>query len=128
MARLRLRTRFALVVAGPRDATVDTVGWLAANPSATNVRALCLILADPLLPWTVRAAAARALGDFRPPAGTAELAEIARTSREFELCEEATLALAKRGEMQAVAGCLRLVDGLVTDYVGRTESDEANLE
>ena len=35
---------------------------------------------------------------------------------EFELIEEATLALAKRGQMQAVPGCLRLIDGLITDY------------
>lgn len=128
MAQLRLRTRLALAVAGPRDPTVDTVGWLAANPSAHNMRALRRILADSLLPWMVREAAARALGEFPPPAGTAELAEVARTSREFELCEEATLALAKRGEMLAVPGCLRLVDGLITDYLGRTESDEQNLE
>jgi HEAT repeat protein len=128
MAQLRLRTRLALSIAGPRQPTVDTVGWLAANPSRTNTRALCRILADPLLPWIVRQAAARALGELAPPAGTAELAEIARMSREFELCEEATLALAKRGDMLAVPGCLRLVDALITDYIGRTESDEQNLE
>jgi HEAT repeat protein len=117
-----------LAVAGPRDPTVDTVGWLAANPSAKNTRALCRILADPLLLLMVREAAARALGGFPPPVGTAELAKIARTSREFELCEEATLALAGRGEMQAVPGCLRLVDSLITDYVGRTASDQQNLK
>ena len=76
----------------------------------------------------VRQGAARALGELPPPAGTAPLAEIARKSLEFELIEEATLALAKRGQMQAVPGCLRLIDGLITDYVGRTESDEQNLE
>jgi HEAT repeat protein len=83
---------------------------------------------DDLLPWSLRQDAARALGEFPPPAGTAALAEIARRSPEFELIEEATLALAKRGQMQAVPGCLRLIDGLITDYLGRTESDEQNLE
>ena len=116
MGQMRLRTRVALAVVGPRDPTVATVAWLAANGST---RALSRVVADDLLPWSVRQDAARALGELPPPAGTAPLAEIARKSLEFELIEEATLALAKRGQVQAVPGCLRLIDGLITDYVGR---------
>jgi HEAT repeat protein len=125
MGQMRLRTRLALAVAGPRDPTAATVEWLAANG---RTRALSRVVADDVLPWSVRQDAARALGERSAPAGTAPLAEIAKKSREFELVEEATLALAKRGQMQAVAGCLRLIDALIVGYLGRTESDQQNLE
>ncbi len=124
MGQMRLRTRLALAVAGPREPTSATVEWLAANG---RTRALSRVVADDVLPWRVRQDAARALGECSAPAGTAPLAEIVKKSREFELVEEATLALAKRGQMQAVAGCLRLIDALIVGY-GPTEGDQQNLE